>query len=441
MTNDEYPKNISNSEYKIKFNHDKSVYLLLRNGEPLHTPGGNIVEHKSERLLAQMQSELESEDQLDPSVLSTYSVYCTFKDSFEKEDKTFSVEEVREFLITDSILRCCAGPERLYQYDKWKQLFELLTEYNLDYPDIVQTMDTEEIEAWIKSRGPKYVKSIDTFVQAIHEEINRLNPAQKAVIINSIVVHETLIYGYLLATKRCTEIEYATAILAGQCLLPQIFTDVSRSEYKQELNKLIRDAQILTGFIRFSLTPDSKVTNIIKTKIPNWAFLPQAARWAITEALNRIYDAQSSDYSPYIVLLGKGLEITLKELVFETFRKQTGIVIESEIEANLIIRENHKEIENFAKFIYKKPHFLELGGMRVTLEKHGNNTAKKNPLLAQFFEFVSKNFSTNGILSKSFLMDCKSITELRNRAAHHDRFLIKDAHVACDLLFKALAAL
>jgi hypothetical protein len=247
-----FPIDISDSIYQIKFNPKNELFTLLRNGEPILTPGGFDVEHKDERFLIHMQTELESEDELNPVNLSLYSIYSTCKEFFELKSRIFSIDDVRQMLLTDVVLRSVAGPEKAYQFEKWKPLLNFLSEKKLKYPDLIQTMDSEDMETWINSMGPDCQGIMQELTEVMCKEINYLSAAQKAVIINSVSVNNSFMYGYLIATGKCTELEYASGVLAGHCSLPGIFGDFSRSDFKEALISIMRDAQIFSTFVLFS---------------------------------------------------------------------------------------------------------------------------------------------------------------------------------------------
>ena len=70
----------------------------------------------------------------------------------------------RNLIINDVTLKAFASPEKVYQFSKWWGLFEHLKVINIEYPDIVQMVETEDIEKQIVSMGKKYSDSIDRLV-------------------------------------------------------------------------------------------------------------------------------------------------------------------------------------------------------------------------------------------------------------------------------------
>lgn len=255
-----FPIDISESTYQIKQNPENQLYVLLMNGKPLQTPGGFNVEHRSERLLLHIQAELEGEDELNPANLNLYSLYCTCKEFFEAKTYAFSIEKLRDMLLADVSLRPCAGPEKAYQFEKWHPLTKFLSDHNLKHPDLVQT--DEDMETWINSMGPECEAGITDLTDLMFSEFNVLSAAQKTVIINTINLHSSFMFGYFIATKKCTELEFASGLLAAHCVLPGVFDEITRSEYKKGLNGIMRDAQVFSDFVHFSFYENQDLLKI-----------------------------------------------------------------------------------------------------------------------------------------------------------------------------------
>ena len=432
--------NLEFSEYWIDYN--GSEYLLLKDGEEMCTPAGNSVKYHNRSLVEHIAFELECETSLDLSQLSTYTLYSAMVDmvqSHPKEEYLISRDVFRSMIINDPVLRACAGPESIQQRRKWGDLFEDLELLGMKYPDIIQSPITEEIEEWIESNGENYVESINNFVDHYFTEFNLLSDPQKVVVINSAHIHDSLIYAILLASKKCTELNYITALLAGYCMLPNIFADVDKEEYKEAFEGLKSDAHIFTNFIDCCLSPDIKLSEYVKEKVPNWSFLPEGSRIALTEGLSKINLAKSEDYSPYVMLLGKSIEIALKESVFDEFQVKFNYFFQEEIDVKVFIQDN-EVIEKLARYLIKEPHFIELGSMLFILEKHGGKTASKNEVLSKLFGFIVNDLKKPQVVSKDWVNLAKSIRDHRNRAAHSERYSLDEAKKVENLALNILKA-
>lgn len=243
-------KCIEKSEFKIQFESGAHLYKLLLDDTDLVTPGGHSVQHQNKRLMIQIQSELEGEDYLNTQTISSYSLYSLWRDFFDQTDRSFSLDDVRKDLIRDSVLRCGIGFEKIKQFEKWDTLLLFLKEFKLEYPSLIQATNTDQVEAWIKTQSDDYKVSIDRLTKIMHQKINQLGLVQKAVLINSICVHGSIMYAYFLVTQKCTELEYSIAIIAGHRQLPNVFNDISRDDYKINLEELIRESHVFLSFIR-----------------------------------------------------------------------------------------------------------------------------------------------------------------------------------------------
>ena len=239
------PKTKKNIEIHFK----NGLYFPTVNGKPLKTPGGYPVEHKSEQLMKDISHEFEVNEEIDVRKLNIYSLFSTMTE-LGSDFENVSENQIKQFIYADPVLRSCAGPERIGQYEKWEDLFRFLETNNLEYPDFVQSANFERLEEWIGSLGEPYGHSINLFIAYFTEEFNKLSLPQKTVAINSASVHNTFIYGYLLATQETTVQNYSEAVLAGMCIIPHVFGDVTEKDYKQALVSISKDVKILASFLK-----------------------------------------------------------------------------------------------------------------------------------------------------------------------------------------------
>ncbi|MDG4945736.1 hypothetical protein NMK71_04860 [Weeksellaceae bacterium KMM 9713] len=428
---------ISNSDFRIIY--DKDFYYLKVDDKLLKTSSGIEIKNSNRELLEQLAYELECYDNLNIRDLSLYVLINTQLDFIESGKFNVDKTRFRNVLLNDPTLKASAGPERIHQFAKWRKLFEYLEIINFDYPDIIQAFEIEEVEDWIASKGKNYSNSINEFVDLFYREFQILNSVQKSAVLNLMNIHGSVIYSIFLATKKCSVMEYAVAILASHCIIPNVFLDVSKEEYKESLLDLKQDALLITEYINLSLTPNIQLSKLISSNIPNWNALPNYAQLALSESIKNIHLAASDDYSSYVMLLGKGVEITLKQKVFDKFHEVSSLEFYEQKEISTFLKSNDK-IFPLAKFICKEPHFIEFGSMLIILEKYGGKTAKKNELLKSFFSFIIDELSLVNILDKQWIEEAKTLSRARNKAAHSDRFSLSEAKQLQEIAFTLLKA-
>tara|TARA_Y100000385_G_scaffold73428_1_gene74079 strand:+ start:200 stop:1342 length:1143 start_codon:yes stop_codon:yes gene_type:complete len=377
-------------------------------------------------------------DELDPSFNSYYSLYSLEEKFKEESFSKFDFEYFYNAIITDPTMQACAGPERTEQFFRWSTLSEYLFLTGLSYPDIIQGITLENIEEWISQSSPKYKQSIKKITNHFYEEFKLLTNSQRIVAIQAKRIHGSITYGIMLALGRCDEMEYSIAILASHCIFPLgINSEIDVSEYKQHLNALKLDSLVFKKYLDLKSKPDKTLSDIIRDKIPTWSVLPRDARYSLMEAIKQITMSNSEDYSPYVVSLGKSLEITLKKLVFDKFQRNEKVIISSQQEITLLIEQN-KKISRFIKFLLKEPHFIELGSMLVILEYEGGKTSKNNIFLRDFFIFIYDN-SYSDILNKTWVSSAKELARQRNIAAHSKRFSLEEAKELMDQTFELIS--
>lgn len=399
------------------------LWGLFIDGEIANTPGGHPIAHPSLRLMQHMRAELDGMILLDPTQIGMHSCFCTESDFFGDSRPVFTDETVRNFVYTDVSLRLCAGPERAEQQQELGPLMNLLADLDLDHPDLPQTMSGEELEEWIEHCSPSYREGFERLVKGLVVELNALSGAQIAAIVSAHSAHHSFLLGYLLCTGRCNEAEYARGVLAAECLLPKIWVEVD--EYRGELRRLLADAHSLANYVRFTIGSKSALERL-SALLPGWPLMPEGAQWAMAEAIAGIEAGKSGDYSGYVVLCAKALEASLKEIVFERFRAESGFRIGSIENLNVFIKENHKRVETLAKYVYRPPHHIELGGMALVLEKYGGKTASHDALLGSLCEFLNNNISDD-IYSVEFSSRLKELSTIRNSAAHESAMSLDEA--------------
>jgi len=132
---------------------------------------------------------------------------------------------------------------------------------------------------------------------------------------------------------------------------------------------------------------------------------------------------QHSDYSAYIMLLGKTIETVIKTLVFDKFLIVNNYKVK--IDSQILVEKNHKAMK-FITFVSKEPHFIELGSMLFILELKGGKTELRTPILKKFYEFVETQ-KLEVFLNKNWLKKAKLLSGFRNYSSHSKTYGKKTA--------------
>lgn len=417
-------------------------YQLLHEGSPITTPLGTPITSTKKALINAVKLELECEEEANLELLGYYSLFCTQVDFIDTGKFQPTKDNFREYIFNDPVLSASAGPEVIHQYTRWEALFDYLELSGLSYPNFPQSYSYQDKERWIQdiaSVDPGYSDKIDSFVNILYQSYLSLDNAQRTVFVNSTQVYNSPIYGLLLALGNCDEVEYASALMSSNCLLPEVFGDVEKSEYKEGFYGIQQDALIMTNFIKYSRLPSQSLTKYISSALPNWAFLHPKSQIGLSTAIENIIHPSSKDYSPYVMLLGKSLEINLKEKIFLPFQEYAKVSIEEEQLSEIIIKSDDK-LKKLTQFIDKPPHFIELGSMLFLLEMYGGKTAQKNLLLSELHSYIESN-GFQKLLEKDWIKHAKVLKDARNKASHSEVFNHTEAENLLDLLTSLLKSL
>ena len=404
-------------------------YHLLHDSKAITTPLGTPILSTKKALVNAIKLELECEEEANLELLGYYSLFCTQVDFIATDKFQPTKDNFREYIFNDPVLSASAGPEVIHQYTRWEALFDYLELSGLNYPNFPQSYSYEDKERWIQditSIDPGYSDKINSFVNILYQSYLSLDNAQKTVFVNSTQVYNSPIYGLLLALGNCDEVEYASALMSANCLLPEVFGDVEKSEYKDGFYGIQQDASIMTNYIKYSSIASQSFTSFIKSSLPNWAFLHVRSQIGLRTAIENILNATSNDYSPYVMLLGKSLEINLKEKVFLPFQEYAKVSFQEEQLTQIIVRSDDK-LKRFTQFLEKPPHFIELGSMLFLLEMYGGKTAAKNVLLSELYNYID-SIGLHTLIDKNWLEKAKIIKDARNKAAHSDVFSYEEAY-------------
>jgi tetratricopeptide (TPR) repeat protein len=150
--------------------------------------------------------------------------------------------------------------------------------------------------------------------------------------------------------------------------------------------------------------------------------LPDNAYVSFLEGERLLDDSSHADYAPAVLAYAKTLEISLKQLVFDPFRKEVANLQDA---PQLLLQAKEKRFNrarNFLQFI-ENGAFFELGKMAVTLRQCSEPIAADMKLLGAFVQFLG------GILGKASLYAANTVDQIeslakdyRNPSVHARRF-------------------
>lgn len=227
--------------------------LLRRKGRIVKTPAGHPFVHSSAPLLAAVAAELATEWPPDVTMLSLYSLYCTMLD-FVPHAAQANRGSLESLIYGDLSLATCAGPEGGRQLARTSALNDYFESNDLVRLTLGQFGDWEtNKECFGDEHGTQVV---DHFV-AIWR---KLSDAEKSAVTNTVHTNGVFVLGFLLATGRCTPEEYATAVMAVQCVDPDIFADVNAREATAAKKNLILDATLIRRFVELAETRSTKAS-------------------------------------------------------------------------------------------------------------------------------------------------------------------------------------
>jgi Putative DNA-binding domain len=184
--------------------------LLPRGHGLLRTPGGHRVQSDNYALLLHMVRELEQYPVLEveegiilaPRPLCAYLLFSTQRD-FLSGDAVIERTVVDDALSRDPVLYPSAGPEWTDQLRAWEPLKDFLHSLGAELRPRVKYED----DAWEK------------LVDALHKRWSGLSAQAKAVVANLHPLTEgNLVAAIAFASRACSEIEFAHAVLAASPL-------------------------------------------------------------------------------------------------------------------------------------------------------------------------------------------------------------------------------
>jgi len=260
----------------LQFTEVQGIYKLCLGDEILLAAEGHEVAHPSrafiEHIIAEfdIQGTLEVSDRMvvEPRFFSSYALLGIQKSYVEHRKEDLSVD-FENPLRADPILHPCAGPEQVEQRARWKPVFDYIVEKNaqrddgarrLTLPSLPQLMgfNVEEEDEVARSCGfadsKEYARSCgftDDFVKTVKRDYDALTDEQRTVTMFLYAIHRGgILFPMLLAMDKCTPDQYARGVMAGHCILGEVFADVGSRDHRQMFTGLRDDARTALEYIR-----------------------------------------------------------------------------------------------------------------------------------------------------------------------------------------------
>ena len=162
----------------------------------------------------------------------------------------------------DPIHALCAGPEKVDQLERLKPFRTFCEDREIKSPSWPQTWierpdDSTDFRDVIKANSAKEGDpEILHYFETLEREFRMLSRSQIAVVhtyfnfCDSCQGHP-FVLPLLLVKGLCTPKEFAEGFLATLCIIPGVFSEVSKAEYNREIKKIGRDAEMALFFLKY----------------------------------------------------------------------------------------------------------------------------------------------------------------------------------------------
>jgi hypothetical protein len=195
-----------------------------------------------------------------PKIISAFAILAAQRLEIEAKDCDF-VQNFRDYIAIDNIIRRCAGREVVDQLRRWEPVTKWLEENDIPLPSHPQVV----IDS-LKEKDVFTTSSDIKFVDFISEQFNQLSNSRKAVVLFFSQGHNAVVFPIVLAQFLCTPVEYANGVMASECLLAFSFGDMTPEEHAEISRNYREDAQTAERFIRayHNLPLDASNASILK---------------------------------------------------------------------------------------------------------------------------------------------------------------------------------
>lgn len=189
------------------------LFCLSLDGEPLTTPEGRPLCHRSRALLEAIRDEVRARGKFEISTPGLYSTFCTQVEFIDQEPADGGVE--RKTLVSGVSFRTCAGPEIRDQYEFIRPMHEYLAGHGVPLIDLPQSVCPDElVERYRNSQ------ELGQLVEFFRSRMTCLTPAGRCVVRHAEAMHDMFVFGVMLAEGACTPRQFAEATAALQCVGP-----------------------------------------------------------------------------------------------------------------------------------------------------------------------------------------------------------------------------
>jgi hypothetical protein len=230
-------------------------------GEPLRFSNGDIAVHKVNTFWGHVIDEFSNfgvivvdEDNCyaGPKIICGFNFLEIQRCEIETGKSEF-IQNFRDCIAVDNIIRRCAGPELIDQMRRWRPVLDWLEKHEVSLPNHPQTVieSTEEKDVFTT---PEDIK----FVDFISDQFTQLSNSQKAVVYYFFHTHAAVVFPIVLSQFLCTPSEYANGVMASEVLLTTLGLGLEPDEHAEISRNYRDDAQIADKYIRayHNLGPD-----------------------------------------------------------------------------------------------------------------------------------------------------------------------------------------
>jgi hypothetical protein len=251
----------------LRVNELNGKFRLCFDDEILLTTHGDDVEHPSRAFIEHIIAEFDIQGTLEvsermvvkPRFFGSYALFGIQKAYVEYRKDDLSIDFENK-LRPDPILYPCAGPEVVEQGARWQPVFEYIEEKNalrddesrITLPSLPQLMDFNEDSS--ETDQKEFVRSCgftDDFVSTVRHDYDALRHEQRTVTMFLYAIHQAgVLFPMLLAMSKCTPDQFARGVMAGHCILVEVFVDVASKDHRKMFIGLRDDARTALEYVR-----------------------------------------------------------------------------------------------------------------------------------------------------------------------------------------------
>lgn len=228
------------------------AFGLAKRGTVTKTPKGRRLVHPSRPLLVAVAAKT-AKDDLDLRSLTLYSMLCTLKDFVEPERKR--APSCRRLLLDEWSLRRCAGPEVTAQLARLECLETYFNRHGLPMFMLSQAGGWKHQEKMLVHAG--LAGELDQVVAFFDRELTDIGPERHCVVTHGVHRHGVFILALILAQGHCSPEEYAEAVAAVRCVIPDVF-EISKRDAKGFVRNVAAEARLMLRFSKLAAVHPSR---------------------------------------------------------------------------------------------------------------------------------------------------------------------------------------